>query len=481
MANKGSLAQRVKAGDRAAIKQVLANPAWRHLVSDADLKKRDPKAYAQRQLNTRLRAPITPGSSITERDLAQQSRAEQAVKYGPLEAQQQRQLGEAQTWQRDIGSYYDQYQQQLAQRQQAVQDISNQTSQQLQGTLAGVTGLAGADLNQLQGQANQGAAQRGVAPAADLSQMASNAAATRQALLGSFAAQQAVKDQANTIYTSGLANTVAPAQKLQAVAQAQGRIRQAGEAQAQTAREKAASDVAFRASTRESEQKNLLAQSIAAGKDLTAAGQLKETVRSHKASERLTGKKIAADATQKAADAAVKAADKAAKAHQPNKYGVPADQWATWSTSHRQRAIEAFTQKTRSGKPQTAAQQFEAKYGVKPAGQAAVSKAQSSISEAKTWLRRIGGNLDQAGQVLTAGQAKGKGKDEPAIPKLPAVFVRVAMDQARNDGYITPATADRLHRAGYSVATLGLKTRSLTQRNTGTYRGSRAPQPQGHY
>jgi hypothetical protein len=54
----------------------------------------------------------------------------------------------------------------------------------------------------------------------------------------------------------------------------------------------------------------------------------------------VAGEKHATDATQAAADAA------AAKGREPNQYGVPADQWAQWSTSHRQRVIDAAGKKT---------------------------------------------------------------------------------------------------------------------------------------
>ena len=98
----------------------------------------------------------------------------------------------------------------------------------VQGTQAGVTGLAATDLTQMNQAATKDAAARGATPG-DLAQMASGAAATRQALVGSFAAQQAATNAANSNYAGNRANVVAPGQKLGAVAQAHGRVRQASE------------------------------------------------------------------------------------------------------------------------------------------------------------------------------------------------------------------------------------------------------------
>src|SRR5262249_10100965 len=58
--------------------------------------------------------------------------------------------------------------------------------------------------------------------------------------------------------------------------------------------------------------------------------------------EALAGRRI--DATQAKADA-----DAAAKGSKPNEYGVPADQWARWSTLHRKRWIEQWKKDTGTG------------------------------------------------------------------------------------------------------------------------------------
>src|SRR4051812_47620742 len=178
-------------------------------------------SFKQHQVN---RAPIVPGSSINNKTLARTTRAAMDVKYGPLQAQQGRDIRRSQNYARDVGGqggFYDQYLKQLAQHTANVNTIAGQANQAAGALPAQVTGLAQADLGSLQGQANAGAAVRGMGPAADLTPMASDATAVRQAMTGSFAAQQVAQNAAAQTYADTLAHVVGPTQKLagQAVAQ----------------------------------------------------------------------------------------------------------------------------------------------------------------------------------------------------------------------------------------------------------------------
>src|SRR4051812_3030910 len=152
--------------------------------------KTDPKGKApahtvtfkQHQVN---RAPIVPGSSINNKTLARTTKAAMDVKYGPLQAQQGRGVRQAQSYARDVGGpggFYDQYLTQLAQHSANINTIGQQANQAVGALPAQVTGLGQADLGSLQGQANAGAAARGMGPAGDLTPMASDAAAIRQSL-----------------------------------------------------------------------------------------------------------------------------------------------------------------------------------------------------------------------------------------------------------------------------------------------------------
>lgn len=99
------------------ISRLLQNPGTRAALADKYL---PPAMLAQRQLNRRLNAPVTPGSTMTERDLSRQTRAASDVRYGYPEQQAQQGLQAAQQVQRDVGGYYDQYLRELAAHQQAV-------------------------------------------------------------------------------------------------------------------------------------------------------------------------------------------------------------------------------------------------------------------------------------------------------------------------------------------------------------------------
>lgn len=484
---KPSLDQRV-ISDKALRARVLANPGLRSKLSAATLQKYAPAQAKKRALNLRLAQPIVPGSSTTNRDLAQESKAAMDVKYGPLQADQQRALGQQQQEQRDVGGWYDQYLAAVRQHAANVGTIGTQAATAGQNLQQGVTGLGQAGLAQIQNPANADAAARG-ATAGDMAPLANQALAVRQALTGSFVAQQNAQNAASSGFADARANVVAPGQKLGALAVEGGKIKTARDKITETARERGASDLLYRSDRKTEEAKNILAAK-ALNLDTTvkktqldqSQQQIDETARHNQEQEEL-------DATQIQANKDAKAAADANKASQPNKYGVPADQWAKWSTSHRTRWIADFNKKTGSSKPKAVDQgkkyrdDFFKKYGVYPVDTPTVNKAKDDhIPTASEWLDRLtknGMTMDAAGRLLTVGQEpqpkfvtkkdvedkKYPGKKEgdrigstTKIPKLPAVFIRVAMDQKRYKGKISASTAARLYKAGYSVASLGLQT-----------------------
>jgi hypothetical protein len=428
-----------------------------------------------------LSAPITQGSSITERDLAHQAQAAETVKYGPEAASLRENLGTATTRARDTGGFYDQYISQLAANRKAVADQNAATAAQLGQISSGITGLAGTEGAAMQQQANQRAGMQGVAQAGDLSQLASNAAATRQALVGSFQAQQAQQGAAANQYAGTLANVVGPGQKLAAQAQGQGKVAKAERDITDLATQRGAYNQQYRTEQRASEAKNVIARGAlnlnaakATADQALDTAKLTETKRANRADERAARDRIKAT-TQKALDAATRADSKTILS------GAFAGRSASWlstaTDAQKQKLIDAYDAKHggKPPKPPSATTKYEQdffrKYGIKPAGTSEVNKAKSTIGEAKTWLSRMGGNLDEAGRNLSAGVPAGKNSDgstRPPVPKLPAVLIRVAMDQKRMGGYISADTANRLHRSGYSVATLGLKTKPAGGRRPDT-------------
>ena len=153
------------------------------------------------------------------------------------------------------------------------------------------------------------------------------------------------------------------------------------------------------------------------------------------------------------------------KAPKVNQYGYTDTDWLRMTTAERRRIIaKGKTGKKPAGaKPKTAGQVFEDKYGVKPANQAAVARATTSIGQAESWMKRIReSNPDMTRaelvQTLTSGQPADKESGSPAIPALPALWVSVALDRALLNGRISHGTASKLHKAGYSVKGLGLRT-----------------------
>jgi hypothetical protein len=137
----------------------------------------------------------------------------------------------------------------------------------------------------LQGQANAGAAARGMGPAGDLAPMASDATAVRQAMTGSFAAQQAAQNAAAQTYADSLAHVVGPTQKLAGQAVAQGKVKTARDKLADTKQQRGASALQYQTDTKASESKNVLAGQIAGIGAAAKAVATTETSRHNKAME----------------------------------------------------------------------------------------------------------------------------------------------------------------------------------------------------
>jgi hypothetical protein len=108
MAKTLSLAQRAKKDPKLKAR-ALANPGLRSKLPASML---PAEMRNRRALNQRLKQPITQGSSITEGDLARESKAAMQVKYGDVEQGQRQRVQEEQQRQRDFtgpGGFYDQY------------------------------------------------------------------------------------------------------------------------------------------------------------------------------------------------------------------------------------------------------------------------------------------------------------------------------------------------------------------------------------
>ena len=108
--------------------------------------------------------PIVPGSAVTNKQLNRESKAATTDQVRADQQAQRQQVGEAKAYQRDIGNYYDDYVKQVQQQSANVQQIGREAQAAVQGTQAGVTGLAASDLTQMNQAATKDAAARGADP-----------------------------------------------------------------------------------------------------------------------------------------------------------------------------------------------------------------------------------------------------------------------------------------------------------------------------
>lgn len=481
MAKQPSLAQRARKNP-GLLRRALKQPGLRsqqqraQRTRNAAVRTADAAAQAQRAAANR---PVVPGGTLTRGQLRTQANAATRVRYGPLEAQQRQQVGEAQTYQRDIGGYYDQYLNQVAQQAASVKSISNDANAAMARLQGGVTGLAAADLTGIQGQANRDARARGVT-AGDQTQMASNAAAVRQALVGTFAAEQAGRGDAAARYSNMLARVVAPGQKLQAVAQAAGRVRQAQEAQGTTAREKGAFKLTQRQALRSDEAKNVLARQIAG---VSAAGKqatLTETVRSHKANERAARARIQAG-RETAADRSAIAQGKI------NAYGYSDQAWRAMTVDRRRQIIAQS--KAAKGKGAGAGGKGPKLLGPGPAG---TGITQVALLKQLAQKARAGQPFDPAHKAGGRGPLNRRDAAVKLIAysgtKLKNPVLASAALDAAYDGVLGDVTVQRLRAAGYrpnqvaqalGVQTAAQRSKRRASQNTQAY-GKTPPQPQGH-
>jgi len=483
------LAQRLAASP-ALVKKYQSDPGLRAKYLTGSLEKYLTPAQRQsRAVNVRLKAPIAPGSSVTERDLAHEAQAATTVRYGPQDRALAQQLGVAQQTQLDTASAYDQYRQALQQHAAQVQAYQQGAQQALAQTQAGITGLGSQEALQLQTQANQAAAQQGVAPAGDLSALANAAMATRQGVMGTFQGEQALQGAATNNYADAQANVVAPAQKLSALAQAAGRTRDARQRQTDLATEKGAFNQQFRDTRRQDELKNQLAMStlnINATKAATDAA-----TKTPEAQAAVAGAKTSATTAAKYGYTAhqwallgpkgrqrVINASKAQGGSKPdmgkvNQYGYTEEQWRAKSVSERQRIIKDFKAKTGGGSSSASAttdkKAFRDKYGVDLQPTSAHNRARDAVQNAQAAFGQVGKvtkRKDGSRKRVTTDEVVSVLRNQ-GVSNL---WIRAGLEMAR--GGLTPGTAARIHKAGYSVAELGYKMRPAPTGAAGYNKGN---------
>jgi hypothetical protein len=222
---KLTLAQRI-ARDPKLKAKYLANPGLRSKLPDNML---TPAQRAQRQTNAFNNAPITEGSSITNKQLGVEANNAVLTQYGgerqSLTADQQR----AQSLGRDTADWYAAYRAELAAHAANTQVIGNAAVAQDAQLAQGVRGLDQAQTNDQLAAMQKDAAIRGATVDPSLAQTASNAAQVRQQMLAGYGSAQAATGAARSQYADTLAHVIAPTQELQARAQAANRVNAVGD------------------------------------------------------------------------------------------------------------------------------------------------------------------------------------------------------------------------------------------------------------
>lgn len=265
MAKKKTLAQRIASDPRLKAKY-LANPGLRSKLPSSML---TPEQRKRREAQTLARTPVTPGSSLTNADLARETANAATVRYGSAEQELAKQAQQGIALGRDTAGWYDAYRRELAQHAQNTQAIQAATQQQMLAQGQGMRALDQSNLQQSQTAADQSAAMRG-ATAANLAPTANDASLVRQQMFAGFGAQQAAIGGAHGQYADTMANVVAPTQKLRAMGQAAQGVRDVGEKALQLQKEKGAYADTYKQGRVADEFKNVLSQQ-ALGLDVTKA------------------------------------------------------------------------------------------------------------------------------------------------------------------------------------------------------------------
>jgi hypothetical protein len=485
---KPSLDTRIRT-DAALRKRVLSNPGLRSKLSASSLQKYAPAQAKARALSVRLNAPITPGSSTTERDLAHEAQAATTVKYGTALSDAATNVGIGEQTQRDTGALYDQYRQALQQHQQNIALYQAGAQQALQNTQAGITGLGQQQATDMQAQANAGAAQRGVAQAGNLAPLADQALGVRQQLAGTFGAQQAMTGAAANTYADTQANVVAPGQKLTALNQQAGKVRDLRTKQQALKAEADAYNQTFRDTRRQNEFKNVLAQQTLVGNQAIAGAKAAASAAANDPATVAATAGARAAATNEAANAAKlglsvhdyrllgpKERGRRLKALKGTKAGSASDTRYSsgpfagmlkstvnaLTPDAAQKLVDKYNKtkgdSTDPNSKTASTKAFRDKYGVDLQTTTAHNSGRDSAQNAQQAFKRVGSKVKQADGrvhiVTTDDIVNALRTGSSGANKTSPLWIRVGLELAR--GGITPGTAARLHKAGYSVAQLGL-------------------------
>jgi hypothetical protein len=460
---------KLTAAQKSRVAQLISNAATRHLLDDRFL---SPAQKQTRATNVQMAQPVVPGSTVTNRDLAQQTHSASALKYGGAETQAARDIASRQAAVGVTGDYYDKYLAELRAHEANQQAINAQSQAAVQGLAGSVQGL-GQQAGQVVQQGNQSLqAATGQAPAS-VTQDASNASMLRQALTASFGAMLAGQGANASTYADTLAHVVGPGQKLQGLQRAQGDVTKAQQSRSDLAKEKGAFEQSFEDQFRQAESKNVLASQIATGKSLQEQQKIE-----------IAGKLAGSTVSDRAAKAAEQRRhNRAAEANTHRATTVSARNAQTRQDAqgraiytsgpfagHAKNEVQGMTPKAR----QQLVDAYNRKHpaGGKPAGNGPdwhtpgeMGRGLTQATSLKSYAQKA-----KAGEPFVAGHAKSKplSRHEAAVkiqqsvaaPDDP-ILITAALDAAY-DGHLSPATVKKLIAAGYKpsrvASALGVPT-----------------------
>lgn len=432
MAKKKTLSQRIAADPKLKAKY-LSNPGLRSKLPTSAL---TPQQRKTRATNAYNNAPITPGSTVTNADLAREGDTAALVQFGGAGRELQDQQQREQAVGRDTAGWYDAYRKELQAHTANTQAMNAAAVGQIGALGNSMRGLDQTALTSQQTAANADAATRG-ATAANLGPDASNASLVRQQMIANFGAEQAGLGAAASRYADTRANVVAPTQQLQAQMGSAQRVRDVGK-QITTLKEKAgAYDQSYRDTRKADEAKNVLAMKALDVNALNvtsdaaaAASRTSETVRHNKASET-----NAANASKARAQAT---------ASKINSYGYPASEWASMTTAARRKIIATSKGAGHGSKP--------------PSGPGSLTpiKEQSLLSTVRKVQQRLDHPTKTTVDPTTGAKTRVPATPAEALNDLRGADVDpdaiiVAQSLKANRGKLDRKGVDAAHRLGIHV------------------------------
>jgi hypothetical protein len=400
-----------------------------------------------------LDQPITPGSSITRRQAQRMAHNATNVRYGQQETGIGQQIASAQQLGVDQSGWYQQYLDALKGYQQSTQDRATATNTAVKALGDSFRGLDQSNATAQNTSMQADAATRGATVDPNLASRASDASVVRQALQGGLGALIANQGRSAGDRASNLAQVVGPGQRLQAQVQ---NVRNVGALQEQKTNLKGQEGSfaqQFIDSLRGDEAKNILAASIASGRDLTAKANTKETIRHHKADEGNT--------------AAARKAAAAAKGETVNSYGYTTKEWAAFSPDRRRQIMAQVKKEQRAPGADKTPKPTSGPGSLTPVKEASiVSQIQQVVSIIKGSKRPD----HELRMFFANGQNPLKKVIDPRI-------INIAFDVARKGGLSNPnvkAAHDLgIHVGGHFKKLNGhkVKVQGYTQQQSDTYKG----------